>query len=105
MKIYRVIFSSVDIDESDHTLRITTFFNKENAEKYLEECKESIKEQNEEFDLKDYSIEETKDSYEIYLTGREMEQNVSVWLEEDETSDEIKHQKEENIEKENDYEI
>lgn len=103
MKIYRVIYESHDIDDADHTLNISTFFNKENAEKYLQECKESIKEQNEEFDLKDYTIEETEDSYEIYLTSRAFEQSVSVWLEEDETRDEIS--KDLKMEKENDYEI
>lgn len=103
MKIYRVIYESHDIDDADHTLNISTFFNKENAEKYLQECKESIKEQNEEFDLKDYTIEETEDSYEIYLSNRAFEQSVSVWLEEDETRDEIN--KDLKIEKENDYEI
>lgn len=103
MQIYRVIFESHDIDELNYTINISTFFNKENAKKYLEECKESIKEQNEEFDLEDYTIEETDDSYEIYLSHRQVEQGVSVWLEEDETRDEIK--KDLDIEKDNDYEI
>lgn len=103
MKIYRVVYESHDIDESDRTINISTFFNKENAKKYLKECIKSIKDQNEEFDLDDYTIEETDDSYEIYLSHREVEQGVSVWLEEDETRDEI--QKDLNIEKENDYEM
>ena len=103
MKSYRVIYESYDIDNAAHTLNINNFFNKENAEKYLQECKESIKEQNEEFDLNNYTIEETEDSYEIYLSGRAFEQSVSVWLEEDETRDEIS--KDLKMEKENDYEI
>lgn len=103
MKIYRVVYESHDIDEADRTINISTFFNKQNAEKYLKECIKSIKEQNEEFDLDNYTIEETYDSYEIYLTHREVEQGVSVWLEEDETRDEI--EKDLNIEKENDYEM
>ena len=53
--------------------------------------------------MKDYTIEETEDSYEIYLTSRAFEQSVSVWLEEDETRDEIS--KDLKMEKENDYEI
>lgn len=103
MKIYRVIYESHDIDEADHTIKVSTFFNKENAEKYLQECIEDIKEQNEEFDLDDYTIEETDDSYEIYLSHRQAEQGVSVWLEEDETRDEIK--KDLDIEKDNEYEM
>ena len=103
MKIYRVIYESHDIDEADRTIYINTFFNKKNAEKYLKECIESIKEQNEEFDLDDYSIEETDDSYEICLAHREFEQGISVWLEEGETSDEI--QKDLKEEKENEYEM
>ena len=103
MKIYRVIYESYDIDNAAHTLNINNFFNKENAEKYLQECKESIKEQNEEFDLNNYTIEETEDSYEIYLSGRAFEQSVSFWLEEYETRDEIS--KDLKMEMENDYEI
>lgn len=103
MKIYRVIFESHDIDEADHTLNISTFFNKENAENYLQECKENLKEQNEELNLENYTIEETDDSYEMYLSGRQVEQGVSVWIEEDETQDEI--EKNLNIEKDNDYEM
>ena len=103
MKIYRVVYESHDIDELDRTINISTFFNKENAKKYLQECKESIKQQNEEFDLEDYTIEETDDSYEIYLSHRQVEQGISVWLEEGETCDEI--EKNLNIEKDNDYEI
>ena len=103
MKIYRVIYESHDIDKLNHTLNVSTFFNKENAKKYLQECIESIKKQNEEFDLEDYTIEEKDDSYEIYLSHRQVEQGVSVWLEEDKTRDEIK--KKLNIEKENDYEM
>ena len=33
MKIYRVIYESHDIEEADHTINVSTFFNKENAEK------------------------------------------------------------------------
>ena len=39
MKIYRVIYESHDINEEDYTINVSTFFNKENAEKYLQECK------------------------------------------------------------------
>lgn len=103
MKIYRVIYESHDIEEADHTINVSTFFNKENAEKYFQECRESIKQQNEEFDLEDYTIEESDNSYEIYLSHRQVEQGVSLWLEEDETRDEIK--KHLNIGKENEYEM
>ena len=103
MKIYRVIYESHDIEEFDHTINVSSFFSKENAEKYLKECIESIKEQNKEFDLDDYTIEETDDSYEIYLSHRAAEQGISVWLEEDNTLDEI--QQNLDIEKNNDYEM
>ena len=104
MKIYRVIFESVDVEEAVHTLNINTFFDKKNALKYLERCIEDIKHQNEEFyNIDDYTIEETEESYEIYLSGRRIEQCVSIWLEEDKTYDEIKKGIEK--EEENEYEM
>ena len=103
MKIYRVVYESHDIDEDDRTIHISTFFNKENAERYLQECIENIKKQNEEFDLEDYTIEETDNSYEIYLSHRQIEQGIAVWIEEDNTLDEI--QQNLDIEKDNDYEM
>ena len=65
-------------------------------------CK-SVKEQNEEFNLEYYTINETENSYEIYSSHSQIEQSISVWLEEDETRDEIK--KDLDIEKENEYEM
>ena len=53
--------------------------------------------------MNNYTIEETEDSYEIFLSGRAFEQSLSFWLEEDETRDEIS--KDLKMEKENDYEI
>lgn len=106
MKIYRVIFKSIDIDESDHTVRITTFFNRDNALRYYKELLEDLKEQQEELDMGDYSIDEDETSYERYLDGRAMEQSVSLMLEEADTYDEIetKNKRTEN-EKDKDYEI
>ena len=48
MKIYRVIYESYDVDEDERNIYVDTFFNKENAQKYLKESIESIKEKNEE---------------------------------------------------------
>lgn len=106
MKIYRVIFTSIDIDESDHTVRITTFFNKSNALRYYREQLKDLKKQHEELDMGDYSIDEDETSYERYLDGRAMEQSVSLMLEEDDTYDEIetKDKRMEN-EKDKDYEM
>ena len=53
--------------------------------------------------MDDYTIEETEDSYEIYLSHRAAEQGISVWFEEDNTFDEI--QQNLDIEKNNDYEM
>lgn len=107
MKIYRVIFISIDIDESDHTITVTTFFDRENALRYYREQLENLREQQEELDMEDYSIDEDETSYERYLNGRAMEQSVSLWLEEDETYDELvlqTHKKMQN-EKDKDYEM
>lgn len=57
MKIYRVIFKSIDIDEADNTLIITTFQNRELAEQYLKERIEELKEQEEILKQDDYVTE------------------------------------------------
>ena len=107
MKIYRIIFTSIDIDESDHTVRVTTFFDREKALRFYKEQLEDLKEQQEELDMDDYCIDEDETSYERYLDGRAMEQSVSLWLEEDNTYDElvIKTQAKMQNEKDNDYEM
>lgn len=107
MKIYRVIFKSIDIDESEHTVRITTFFNKNNALRYYKEQLKDLKQQQEELDMEDYSIDEDEKSYERYLNGRAMEESVSLWFEEDNTYDELVLQTQKKLqnEKDKDYEI
>lgn len=104
MKIYRVVFTSIDIDESDHTIIITTFFNKENALKYYKERLKDLKEQQKELDMDDYCVDEDKTSYERYLDGRSMEDSIGLWLEEDNTYDELVLQKQQD-EKDKDYEM
>lgn len=107
MKIYRVIFTSIDIDESDHTINITTFFDREKALKYYKEKLKDLKEQQEELNMDDYNIDEDDISYERYLDGRAMEQSVSLWFEEDNTYDELilQPQKKMQNEKDKDYEM
>lgn len=107
MKIYRIVFTSIDIDESDHTVRVTTFFDREKALRFYKEQLEDLKEQQEELDMEYYCIDEDETSYERYLDGRAMEQSVSLWLEEDNTYDElvIKTQAKIQNEKDNDYEM
>lgn len=107
MKIYRIVFTSIDIDESDHTVRVTTFFDREKALRFYKEQLEDLKEQQEELDMDDYCIDEDETSYERYLDGRAMEQSVSLWFEEDNTYDElvIKTQAKMQNEKDNDYEM
>lgn len=87
MKIYRVIFTSIDIYKSDHTVNVTTFFNKDKALEYYNEQLKKLKQ--EELDMEDYNIDEDEKSYERYLNGRAMEKSISIWLEEDNTYDEL----------------
>lgn len=107
MKIYRIIFNSIDIDESDHTIRVTTFFDKDKAIKYYKELLSELKEQQEELDMEDYQVDENETSYERYLDGRAMEDSVSLWLEEDDTYDELELYKKQEMqnEKDKDYEM
>lgn len=106
MKIYRVIFKSIDIDKGESTLIITTFQNRYFAEQYLKERVDELKKQEEILEQDDYITEERINYYERYLNGREIEDSVSIYLEEDETYDEIMlKQKRERLEKENNYEM
>lgn len=107
MKIYRTIFMSNDIDEGDNTINVTTFLNKENAIKYYKEQLECLKKEQEELDMEDYEVVENETSYERYLDGRAVEQSVSLWIEEDDTYDELILQTEKNMnnEESKEYEV
>lgn len=105
MKIYRVIFTSIDIDESDHTVNVTTFLNKDKALEFYKTQLDALKEQEEE--LEEYTIDENEESYERYLNGRAMEESISLYFEEDNTYDELvlQTQKKMQDEKDKDYEM
>lgn len=105
MKIYRVIFTS--IKELEYTVMIETFFNRENALRYYKEQLYDLKKQQEELDMEDYCIDEDETSYERYLNGRAIEDTVFIWLEEDNTYDELDINKQAKMrnEKDNDYEM
>ena len=90
MKIYKVIYSSVYIEGGENTVDVKVFLNKDVALKFI---KRQIKEIKKEVDdLEDYCVDEKEDFYERYLDGRSME--VSIYLEEDESYDEIELQEE-----------
>ena len=92
MKIYKVIYSSVYIEGGENTVDVKVFLNKDVA---LEFIKRQIKEIKKEVDdLEDYCVDEKEDFYERYLDGRSMEDSVSIYLEEDESYDEIELQEE-----------
>lgn len=105
MKIYRVIFTS--IKELEYTVMIETFFNRENALRYYKEQLYDLKKQQEELDMEDYCIDENETSYERYLNGQAIEDTVFIWLEEDNTYDELDINKQAKMqnEKDNDYEM
>ncbi len=84
MKFYRVIFTSIDIDEADHTIIITTFFDKENVLKYYKEQLKDLRKQQEELNMENYGVDADETSYERACYG-----TVSSWLEEDHTCDEL----------------
>ena len=92
MKIYKVIYSSVYIEGGENTVDVKVFLNKDVALKFI---KRQIKEIKKEVDdLEDYCVDEKEDFYERYLDGRSMEDSVSIYLEEDESYDEIELQEE-----------
>ena len=112
MKIYRVIFKSKDIDEGDNTVTVTTFVDEGLARSYFQRQKMNLKDQENELDMDNYTVDDDEESYERYLDHRYMEESVSLWLEEDNTYDEIEKQlqesekeNEKNNEKDNNYEM
>lgn len=105
MRIYRVIYSSIYLEEGENIINVKTFLNKDLALNYIKKKIKEIKNQVE--DLDDYCVEETEDSYERYLNGHSMEDSVAIWLEEDEFYDELELLEEKSIqqEEEKDYEM
>ena len=106
MKIYRIVFKSMYLDEGENEVRVTTFLNKELAEEYLKERIKDLKSELDILDQEGYITEEEDDYYERSLAGYAIEDSVAIWLEEDDTYDE-KMIKEKAVkqEKENNYEI
>ena len=82
MKIYRVIYKSILMDEGEDLVEVKTFLDRNLALDY---------------------IKEDESSYERYLDGRSMEDSVSIWLEDDEKMLQEKQQAQK--EKEKDYEM
>lgn len=89
MKIYRVIYSNFDIDTEIKTITIKTFLVKDIALKYLKQQIKETKEKIEDEDLDFYSIEETEESYRRHDHDSSVQDSVEIWLEEDNTYDEI----------------
>lgn len=105
MKIYRVIYKSILMDEGEDLVEVKTFLDRNLA---LDSIKRQIMEIKKEVeDLEDYHVEEDESSYERYLDGRSMEDSVSIWLEDDETYDEkmLQEKQQAQKEKEKDYEM
>ena len=105
MKFYRVIYKSVYVEGGEDIVEVKTFLNKDLAIKYLKKVINNVKEDIEENNLDQYHIEEKETSYERYLDGYASQDNVSAWLEEDSFYDEIELNKEQEMAKENDYEM
>ena len=89
MKIYRVICSNFDIDTEIMTITVKTFLDKDIALKYLKQQIKETKEEIENEDLDFYSIEETEESYKRHDHDSSVQDLVEIWLEEDNTYDEI----------------
>ncbi len=106
MKIYRVVFKRMYLDEGENKVRVTTFLNKELAEEYLKERIKDLKSELEILDQEGYITEEEDNYYERYLDGYAIEDSVAIWLEEDDTYDEkMIKEKAQKKEKENNYEM
>lgn len=106
MKIYRVVLQSKYLPAGEDEVEITTFLNKELAEQYIKESIENLKREEELLGNDTYKKIERENYYERYLNANEMDNSVSIYLEEDETYDEIMlKEKAERLEKETNYEM
>lgn len=106
MKIYRVVLKSKYLPAGEDEVEITTFLNKELAEQYIKESIENLKREEELLGNDTYKKIERENYYERYLNANEMDNSVSIYLEEDETYDEIMlKEKAERLEKETNYEM
>lgn len=105
MKFYRVIYKSVYVEGGEDNVEVKTFLDKKLAINYLKRSITYSKQDVDGEDLEKYHIEETETSYERYLDGYASQDNVSIWLEEDDFYDKMELQEEQKIEKENDYEL
>lgn len=104
MKIYKVTYKSVYLDDGEDLVSTTVFLDRDLALKFLRSEILKLKQQEKELDMEDYCIDEDETSYERYLDGRSMEDSVSIWLDEDETYDE-KMTKQLQNETDKDYEM
>ena len=106
MKIYRVVLKSKYLPAGEDEVEITTFLNKELAEQYIKESIENLKREEELLGNDTYKKVERENYYERYLNANEIDNSVSIYLEEDETYDEIMlKEKAERLEKETNYEM
>ncbi len=110
MKIYRIIYTCFDIDTEEKTAIVKTFLDGKIASEYLKERIEEIKSSIEEEYLDLYRIKETETSFESHSRDSAVESAVKIWLEKDETYDEILLRRKEQrnnkqCEKEKDYEV
>lgn len=106
MKIYRVVLKSKYLPAGEDEVEIITFLNKEFAEQYIKESIENLKREEELLGNDTYKKVERENYYERYLNANEIDNSVSIYLEEDETYDEIMlKEKAERLEKETNYEI
>lgn len=101
MSFYKVIYKSVYLESGEDIVEVKIFLNKENVQKYLKELVANAKNDVEKDALNNYKIEEKEDSYERYLDGYASQDNISIWIEEDNFYDGRELRKEQD----NDYEI
>ena len=68
MKIYRVIYKSILMDEGEDLVEVKTFLDRNLALDYIKRQIMEIKKEVE--DLEDYHVEEDESSYERYLENQ-----------------------------------
>lgn len=85
VKIYKVIHHSFYLEECEDYLDVKVFTDKDKAKEYMDSLIDDYTQQISDPDVEmDFTVEKTDTSYTRYLTGRYAEDNITIFLEEDE---------------------
>lgn len=88
-KIYKVIKHIIYDEDYENIINVKVFTDEKLASMYYKQLIAHEKEYAVELDLEDYTIDESENYYERYLTGFASQNSVTISLEEDEICEKL----------------